>query len=142
MDEESIAIGCDWAEIEEYYERKYIEDQLSKVPDMESRAELDAHIEDIVTGARKRVNEARDADPGKSNRARLSDMRSRMRVEIDSMNDEYRQEILRKAGLIKSTNDELSTTGGSDDADEYVPRRRLENVLSIQERLMKRAKEE
>lgn len=58
MDSESIAVGSDWAEIEEYYERKLIDDHLAEVPDMEGRAELDAGVEDIVKDAEVLAAEA------------------------------------------------------------------------------------
>lgn len=138
MDTESIAIGSDWAEIDEYYERKKVDDQLAGVPDMESRAELDADIEDIVAEAKVMSNEARAEAPVESNSSRLNGMHERKQEEIDLMNQEHRQEVLMKAGLLDSADCELIHAEVSDDHhEEYVPRPRLSNVLSIQERMMK-----
>jgi len=143
MDEESIAVGSDWAEIEEYYERKQIEDQLAEVPDMESRAELDADIEDIVGEAQVMINEARVDNPAESNRSRINGMNDHKRLEIEAMDQEYRREVLINSGLVNPVTDGLNSIGNSNALDEkYIPRPRLSNVLSIQERIMKHHGEE
>lgn len=137
---ESIAVGSDWAEIEQFYENKKVSDELAKVSDMQSRVELDANVENIVAKAKEMFAESRAESPAESVRSRINSMNKRKQAEIDLMDQEYRREILEKAGISDPTNPEETTTepSGSDDSGEsYVPRPRLSNVLSIQERMMK-----
>lgn len=135
---ESITVGSDWAEVEQYYENKKLSDELAKVPDMQSRVELDANVENIVAEAKEMFAEARAESPAESVRSRITSMNKRKQAEIDLMDQEYRREILEKAGISDSTNPWQTSTGDSDDpGEEYVPRPRLSNVLSIQERMMK-----
>ena len=137
MNPESIAAGSDWAEVEEYYERKHIDDQFAEVPDMEGRAELDAGVEDIVKDAESMAAEASEVSPEESNSSRLSNMSERKQAEIELMNEEYRQEILGQASPADSSNTSIPPPTPDDAGEAYVQRPRLSNVLSIQERRMK-----
>jgi hypothetical protein len=135
---DSIAANSDWAEVEEYYERKKIEDQLAEVPDMEARAGLDAGVEDIVAEAEKMAAPTHENSTTESRASLLRNMRERKQTEIALMDEEYRREILERAGLADSPHSKPSATASSEAGDEeYVPRPRLANVLSIQERMMR-----
>jgi hypothetical protein len=135
---DSIAANSDWAEVEEYYERKQIEDQVAEVQDMQAHAELDAGIEDIVTEAEEMCAVAPKGVLGESKASMLKNMRERKQSEIALMDEEYRQEILEGAGLTDFPGTKQSPLAMPNSADEkYVPRPRLANVLSIQERMMR-----
>lgn len=134
----SIAAGADWAEIDQYYEKKRVADELAKVSDMKNRIELEANVEDIVTEAKFMFDEARAESPTGSASSRSKGMNERRQAEIELMDQEYRREILEKAGITDFASPEEMATDGSDDSKkEYVSRPRLSNVLSIQERMMK-----
>lgn len=138
MNPDSIAVESDLAEVEEYYERKKIEDQLAEVPDMQARVGLEAGAEDIVAEAQEMAAAAQEDAPAESKASMLKGMRARKQSEIAIMDEEYRQEILEGAGLasfpgMKQSPSETPDSGG----EEYVPRPRLANVLSIQERVMR-----
>jgi hypothetical protein len=135
---DSIATESDWAEVEEHYERKKVEDQLAEVPDMQARARLDAGVEDIVAEAEEMATTANDDTPAESNASLLKGMRERKQSEIALMDEEYRQVILEEAGLTDFHDTNRPSSAASDSGDEkYVPRPRLSNVLSIQERMMR-----
>lgn len=136
MNPESIAAGSDWAELDQYYENKLVSDELAKVPDMQGRIELDANVEDIVAEAKEMFDEARAESPPRSARSRIKGMNERRQSEIELMDQEYRREILEQAGITDSTNPK-EIIASSDDLEEgSIPRPRLSNVLSIQERMM------
>lgn len=138
MNPDSLAANSDWAEVEEYYERKQIEDQIAEVPDMQARAELDAGVEDIVADAEEMAASALEDAPTESKAALLEGMRERRQTEIDLMDDEYRREVLEGAGLTDLLDQKRPPSAIPDSDDEkYVPRPRLTNVLSIQERMMR-----
>jgi putative transposase len=137
MDSESIAIGSDWAEIEEYYERKQTEDQLAEVPDIQGRAQLDATVEDVVQHAKVQAVEAQAELPAESIRSRFNKMNERKQSEIDLMNEEYRQEILGQDSLDDSYAPSPSSASFNNADETFIQRPRLSNVLSIQERMMK-----
>lgn len=138
MSQDSIAIGVDFAEIEEYYERKQVEDEVAKVQDMQGRAELDADIEDIVAEAKELFNAASAEAGVESARSRISGIDEHRQAEIELMNQEYRTEILRKEGIGDATGlQPPASARGTDSDEEYVQRPRLSNVLSIQERMMR-----
>jgi putative transposase len=137
IDLDSIAADSDWAEVEEYYERKHIEDQIAEVPDMQAHSELDAGAEDIVAEAEQMAAGAREDALTESKAALLNGMRDRKQAEIDLMDNEYRQEVLEGAGLTDFLDTKRPTSTVPDSNDEkYVQRPRLANVLSIQERMM------
>jgi putative transposase len=137
IDQDSIAANSDWAEVEEYNDRKEVEDQIAEVPDMQAHAELNAGVEEIVEEAEAMAAAAREDAPEESKASLLGGMRERKQVEIALMNDEYRLEILGEAGLSAQHDATRPSSTASDSSDEqYVSRPRLTNVLSIQERMM------
>ena len=134
MNSDSIAIGMDLAEIEEYYERKQVDDEIAKVRDMQSRAELDADVEDIVSEAKDLFDEALAGTTAESTRSRLSGISEHRQTEIEMMNQEYRREVLDEEGILNVSDPKLSTSGsGSDSDEEYVQRPRLGGVQSLLE---------
>lgn len=135
IDEESIAVGSDWVEIEEYYERKQVDDQRAEVQDMESRAELDGDIEDIVAYAEELAAEAHAQAPIESKASRLNNINKNRQAEIEEMNEEYRRERFEELDISRSERPPLDSL--SDVGEEYVPRPRFSNVLLIQDRRIK-----
>jgi hypothetical protein len=103
MNPDSIAVESDMAEVEEYYERKKIEDQLAEVPDMQARVGLEAGAEDIVAEAEEMATAALEQEDThvESKASLLKGMIERKQSEIAIMDEEYRQEILEGAGLAK-----------------------------------------
>jgi hypothetical protein len=140
MDSESIAAGSDWAEVEEFHERKQVEDQSAEVEVIQARANVDANVEDIVAIAEEMAALSSTENPAESNRSRLNNMTERRQSEIEAMNEEYRQEVLEKAGLLGDGQSADETSDSS--REEYIPRPRLSNVLFIQERMMRQHGEE
>lgn len=137
MDRESIAVGSDWAEVEEYYERKAIQDEIEKVADMQARSNVEINVDDMVKSVVGLAEAAREEAQSESKRFRLSGMNDRRIAEIQLMDEEERQEVLERAGFLNITDGIQDETDSSDDSgEEYVERPRFSNVLSIQERLM------
>jgi putative transposase len=137
LNPDSIAAGSDLAEVEEYYERKQIEDQIAEVPDMQARVGLDVGIEAIVSEAEEMAATAQEDAPAESKASLLKGMSKRKQAEIALMDEEYRREILEGAGLTDLHNAKQTPSADSDSSvGKYVPRPRLANVLSIQERMM------
>jgi hypothetical protein len=135
MDPESIAAKADMAEIEEYRERKNIDDQRAEVANVQGRVNLDAGIDAIVAQAQEICAEARAQAPVESKSSRLSNINENRQAEIDEMNEEYRRERLEELGI--SNPERTSITSPQDTGEEHIPRPRFSNVLSIQERKMK-----
>lgn len=137
INSESIAADADLAEVEEYYERKVIEDQRAEVSVMQGRVELDLRVEDIVTKAKEMFDEARAQVPMESNRSRLNNINEHRQAEIDRTDEKYQLETLMEPRPNSSGDMGQTLSDGSADLDgEYVPRPRFSNVLSIQERMM------
>jgi hypothetical protein len=138
MNPDSIAANSDLAEVEEYYERKQIEDQIAEVPDIQAHVGLDVGIEDIVSEAQGMAAVTREDAPAESKAAMLKGMRERKQAEIAQMDEEYRQEILEGAGLEgRSDAKQISSPDSDSSGEKHVQRPRLANVLSIQERMMR-----
>ncbi|MDT7540968.1 MAG: hypothetical protein QOE33_872 [Acidobacteriota bacterium] len=135
MDPESIAAKADMAEIEEYRERKNIDDQRAEVTNVQGRVNLDAGIDDIVAQAQEICAEARAQAPVESKSSRLSNINENRQAEIDKMNEEYRRDRLEELGIFNP--ERTSITSPPDTGEEHIPRPRFSNVLSIQERKMK-----
>jgi len=130
-DPDAIAHGLDWVELEDYYEKKSIEDEEARPPVMQSRNDLDRKGEERIKPAKKNVDQARRDSPNESNRSLLKMIKEKRQEEIDAMNEEDRRETLEQAGLL----DPDDVKRAEDDSDdEYVPRPSFSNVLSIQER--------
>jgi hypothetical protein len=143
LDSDSIAINADLAEIEEYHERKKIDDQLAAVPSMQGRVNLDAGVEGIVSDATVMIEEARAQSLPESKRSRLGSINENKQNEIELMNREYRQEILGDSLLDHSSDISLSIEASNNDSiEEHISRPRFSNVLSIQERMMRQCGEE
>jgi hypothetical protein len=132
-DPDSIANGSDWAELEEYYENKAITDEEAKPVAMQSRNDLDAKATKRIKEAEKMVAKAREDSQGESDTSLLKGINERRKTEMESINEDERQEILVQAGLI---NPHDATRATDDSDEEYVPRPSFSNVLSIQERRM------
>jgi putative transposase len=135
---DSIAVNSDLAEVEEYYERKQLEDQFAEVPDMQARVGLDAGVEEIVAEAKEMAASEREDSFDESNAALLKSMSERKQAEIALMDEEYQREIVTGAQQADFSGKNQPSSSNLDSGDEkYVPRPRLANVLSIQERLMR-----
>jgi hypothetical protein len=123
------------AEIDEYYERKRLDDQRAEVANLQGRVNLEVGIDDIVSHAEEMCAEVRAQAPVESKASRLSNINENRLAEIGEMDEEYRRERLEELGL---SDPELTAINLADNAnEEYVPRPRFSNVLSIQERMMK-----
>jgi hypothetical protein len=136
LDPESPFVGCDWREVEEYYEQKSLASAHAVPRKLQASSDLQATVHHYVDKSNKKTEKARSEFPQESQRAVVRNMRGRKNEEIMDMRRADAQEWRTKAGINDPSRLLPPTTDAAEEDEKPTPFPRPTNLLDIRMRMM------
>ena len=140
LDPKSPLVGCDWREVEEYYEQKKMVASLSLPRGLQAEAKFQATAQHLAEKSKKKTAKARSAFPPESKRSVITNMRERKAEEMMDMRREEARGVRAAAGVLPPSQPPPATDLSSDD-ERPTPFPRPANVLDLHRRMMRDEKE-
>lgn len=141
LDRQSPFVGCDWREVEEYYEQKRLASALALPRGLQAEANFQATVQHLVAKAKKKTEKARSDFPPESTRSLVTNMRGRKAEEIMNMRREEAHGLRAAAGVDMPTQPPPPTTNVSSDEERPAPFPLPVNVLELHRRMMRNEEE-
>ncbi len=138
LDKKSPFHGCDWVEIDSYTDRKKLSAKRATSRGLQAESDLDSAVDSVVAKATARTQAAIADVPEESKRARLQNMSSRTKVEIEHMQRAEGYEISDKeSSEFFEPPLKISTASSEGTGEIYVPIPQPNNVRDIRERMLR-----
>lgn len=136
LDPKSPFVGCDWREVDEYYEQKGLASAHAVPRRLQASSDFQATVQHYVDTSKKKTEKARSEFPQESKRAVVRNMRGRKNEEIRDMRRVEAQEWRAEAGIIDPSRLLPSTTSTPKDDEKPTPFPHPTNLLEIRKRRM------